>query len=229
MPNEKRSDSDPRSASPLDEGGISLFCLWPDAPGTDDGDVSDDERRAAARMVSVSRRQTFLRTRALLRSIIGSRIGCAPRDVPIVLTPTGQPVLDGVALAFSIAHARGLSMIALAAHGRVGLDVERRGDRPRAAAAAETVLPRGWEIAAVAGDAASPDDRFLHAWTRNEALVKATGQGLVFPADQRVPDGDGLQLQMVAIDPAYLVALAADGPIGRLQVADIPQRMRRAG
>jgi 4'-phosphopantetheinyl transferase len=99
----------------------------------------------------------------------------------------GKPVLpDGPG--FSLSHAGDLVGVAVRPDGAVGLDVEQ----VRAVA----------DLDALAGHVRSPVERtrdglcppaFFRTWTRKEALLKATGEGLASP--------------MTAI------TLAADGPV----------------
>lgn len=150
--------------------------------------------------------------RDVVRAVSAYRTKRSSGDVQVVLTPEGRPVVADGNISFSISHTAGLSVIALRKHGRIGVDiefVERDVD---------------FELISQAFFAhVGPVTKtgFFRAWTRNEALVKATGQALVFPADPVVPGSAGLYLETIEIAPSYLVALAADTPATRITVVSV--------
>jgi 4'-phosphopantetheinyl transferase len=91
----------------------------------------------------------------------------------------GKPVLPG-GPAFSLTHAGDVVGVAVSPLGPVGLDVEQA--RPMA------------DLAALARHIGAPAETggFFRAWTRKEALLKATGEGLSSPMDAIVLDDDGV-------------------------------------
>src|SRR3954470_12768432 len=87
----------------------------------------------------------------------------------------GKPVIDG--LEVSLSHAGDLVVVAVTTVGPVGVDVES----VRVGARRALLRPPLRE-----NDVEDPDDprRFLVDWTRREAILKATGDGLrVSPVD----------------------------------------------
>jgi 4'-phosphopantetheinyl transferase len=127
----------------------------------------------------------------------------------------GKPALPG-GPGFSFTHAGDL--VGLAVHdGPVGLDVEQ--ERP---------LP---DLAAMAGHACSPaesvadEPAFFRLWTRKEALLKATGEGLASPMTSITLDATGVAdwtgpgapadpvwLRDMHPEPGYPAAVAGLGP-----------------
>ena len=120
--------------------------------------------------------------RAALRILLAGHVGLDVARQPFVIAPGGKPSLAGAAsppVEFSLAHGDTAAIVVISRDGPVGIDLEeprsvRLADDRRAALIAaaaslapETPLPDG------PGDA-----RFLQAWTRLEALAKATGEGL---------------------------------------------------
>ena len=91
---------------------------------------------------------------------------------------------------FSLSHAGDLVGVAVRADGPVGLDVEQVRDVADLDALAEHVRSPA-ERARGDLDAAG----FFRAWTRKEALVKATGDGLTAPmtAITLAEDGPGVE------------------------------------
>lgn len=89
--------------------------------------------------------------------------------------PHGKPFLvERPELGFSLAHAGALALVAVAA-GPVGVDVEPVDGRPAPNLARHICTPG--ELRALEGAGAGSVD-VLRLWTRKEALLKATGEGL---------------------------------------------------
>jgi 4'-phosphopantetheinyl transferase len=132
-----------------------------------------EEKAQAARLKGKSDRDAFIKTRAAVRSIVGRETGVPPRDVAFRYNRWGKPYVDAPgrpSVDFSVSHTKGLSVVAVAHSGSVGVD-----DRIRIAA---DVF--GLEVAQqlLAVDASRQDAVFLRLWTAGEAFIKARGSGL---------------------------------------------------
>lgn len=91
--------------------------------------------------------------------------------------PHGKPTVSGD-LHFSVSHSGARVVVAVTRTGPVGVDVEVLGGRDDVARIARLVLS---EAERQVLDDLPPANRvraFLRYWTRKEALVKATGEGL---------------------------------------------------
>jgi 4'-phosphopantetheinyl transferase len=166
-------------------------------------------------------RELFVVAHALARLVVGSRLGVPAADLRFDVTcprcgqPHGKPRLTGIEL--SISHSGEAVLVAVALGQAIGVDVEQ-------------LTARADELAGmVLGDTeravldALPEDRrpaaFTRYWTRKEAVVKATGDGLTVPLDSVVvsgPDEEPVLLQWTAgpDTPVHLTDLAA--PAGYL-------------
>jgi 4'-phosphopantetheinyl transferase len=120
---------------------------------------------------------------AALRIILAGYVGVAAARRPFRIAAGGKPHLgetsDSEALAFSLSHGATAALVAISRDGPVGVDLETPRS-PRIAASRRTAL-----IAAAASLSLAiplPDDdgdtTLLQAWTRLEALAKATGEGI---------------------------------------------------
>lgn len=124
-----------------------------------------------------------MHARAFLRTVLAQYVAIAPAHIRIRNKTAGKPVLDGdKPLAFSIAHTKNIAAVAVCGHADVGIDVEM-GDRQlrdahRVARRWFTESEYDNMLQLCRGD----DDRLrqlvLETWTRKEAFVKCTGEGI---------------------------------------------------
>lgn len=108
------------------------------------------------------------------RRILSALAGIPLDEVEIVTTAKGKPLLrNDDTIHFSISHSRDAAMIAITRVAPVGVDIELK----RAVPNAELILRRFFpheDATAILADA-DRDVRFMEAWTRAEARVKARG------------------------------------------------------
>jgi 4'-phosphopantetheinyl transferase len=126
----------------------------------------------------------YLGAHALTRIVLGRRLDRDPAELVFDRTcrcgePHGKPTLDG-GPGFSFTHAGAVVGVAVLSGGPVGLDVEP-----------VRALPDLDSMARHVGAPAEPA-AFFRAWTRKEALLKATGDGLTSPMNAIVLDEHGV-------------------------------------
>jgi 4'-phosphopantetheinyl transferase len=144
--------------------------------------LSSDERQRAGRFrVSEPRRQ-FVSGRARLRQLLGACLNVEPATLVFGYQPRGKPFLSQSALdgdlRFNLSHSGRMVAIALARGREVGVDLEsihRLDDWPLLAD--RIFSPR--ELCELRS-LPKPQQRgaFFNGWTRKEAYLKATGEGL---------------------------------------------------
>jgi 4'-phosphopantetheinyl transferase len=142
--------------------------------------LSDEERMQGARLKVDADRAAFIKTRAALRRVLGQAIGRSPAAISFERNAWGKPLLDATArgqIDFSVAHAKGLSVIALGQRASVGIDVEPTRSCPDRVRIAADVF--GLEVAQqlLRVERTQQDVVFLRLWTAGEAFVKACGLG----------------------------------------------------
>ncbi|WP_240157139.1 4'-phosphopantetheinyl transferase family protein [Pseudonocardia broussonetiae] len=199
-------------------GTCTVWWAAPVAPSGAPGlvgllDAHERERLARFRREGDAAR--YLAAHALTRRALGERLDADPAALVFDRTcrcgeQHGKPRL-AQGPGFSFTHAG--DVVGLAVHdGPVGLDVEQA--RPLT------------DLAGMAEHACAPDERvtdtgeFFRLWTRKEALLKSTGEGLSTPmadisiaADGAVRWG-GRAVWLLDLSPApgYPAALAGPGP-----------------
>jgi 4'-phosphopantetheinyl transferase len=146
--------------------------------------LSDQERARALRHHRLEDQARSAGGAALLRSVVGGMTGIAAGELTVVRRcarcggPHGRPELPGTGLHASISHAGNWVLVAVTRAGPVGVDIEP-------ASGPGSSRKWGWLRARVVGSSEAarlrPDDNPLVVWTRKEAVLKATGEGLTTP------------------------------------------------
>lgn len=142
--------------------------------------LSGDERARADRFRSPGLRERFTAGRAALRRLLGAYTRRPPARIEFAYNARGKPSLvTKEPIAFNLSHSGDLAVCAIAHAIEIGADVEE----VRPVTHAEAIASRFFtpsETAAILARA-DGDERslaFLRAWTRKEACVKASGDGL---------------------------------------------------
>lgn len=174
---------------------VASCSVWWSEPVGDIGallSLLDDAEQERCRCLrSPHDRARFVTGRLLARSALAAELGVAPAAIALLTRcracggPHGKPVLAGkaahAAIDFSISHAAERVVVATSRDGAIGVDVERI--RPVGDLAGPDAGVLADDERCVLG-ALAPDEReaaFTRYWTRKEAVLKATGEGLTTP------------------------------------------------
>jgi 4'-phosphopantetheinyl transferase len=200
--------------------------------------LSTDERTRAARFHFPVDRQYYTAGRALLRQVLAAYLSTDPAALTFVYSSKDKPALGGAhaasGLAFNISHSGGIALFAVTRARQIGVDVEHiRYDLDPAAIATRFFSEAEQEqLSALPAD--QRHQAFFRCWTRKEAYIKATGEGLSLPlsqfdvslvADDRDallatrPDAHEAELwsmRDVAVKPGFVAALCVSGTGWRL-------------
>jgi 4'-phosphopantetheinyl transferase len=141
--------------------------------------LSEDEFDRAARFHFDLDRARFVVGRGLLRTLLASYTGQHPAELCFSYTTYGKPELqEDHDLHFNLAHSGGRALFAICIGSEIGVDLER----VQPGIARERVAEHFFSALEVSELRALPaheqDCAFLACWTRKEAYVKATGEGL---------------------------------------------------
>ncbi len=186
------------------------------------GLLSADEAGRAGRVHFTSDREHFIAARAVLRILLGRYLDRSPAALSFTYSPHGKPELAAAAdgsttgLRFNLAHSHGLALYAITRGRRIGIDVER----VRPGLGADAIATRFFSAHEIAALRALPiemqEAAFFRCWTRKEAFIKASGEGLAFPLDQ-------FNVTLAPRDPAALLSIrGALGEAQRWTLQDLP-------
>lgn len=208
--------------------------LW-QAEMAGEGDPSvlpPDELARAARMRRAEPRARFVRSRTLLRTILGAYGGREPVELRFGTTGQGKPRLADASIRFNLSRTDAVWLLAVAPDRDVGVDVERT-DRPvdPDRLAARLFSRRECEMLR-ALDGEEKARAFFRVWACREATVKAMGEGMFShsatfeveadparPVDARPVDGSRFpwRLGVVPVPPGHVGVLATEGEAERIR------------
>jgi 4'-phosphopantetheinyl transferase len=193
--------------------------------------LSPDERSRAACFHFERDRRRFMAGRGILRSILASYLGCLAVELSFTYGVHGKPALASGDLQFNLAHSDELAVIGVTRSGQVGIDVERVRPSEEFMRLADDFFSPGERMAI---SALPPEEQltgFFTCWTRKEAYLKATGEGVttaldsfdVSVAPNSIPqllrrdsaphDVQRWLFSDLPLLPGYLGAVAFEGPI----------------
>ena len=169
--------------------------------------LSPDELARGDRFQFAPDRRMFHYSRSLLRRILGNYLKVFPARVAFLYTEFGKPYLpdaaEGRQLEFNLSHSGETVCIAVTRAVPVGIDVEKVKPSPDLDQVAERFFSAGerQDLASLTGQ--TKVAAFYRCWTRKEALIKASGEGLSMPLDQ-------FRVSLLPGEPAQLLQ-SADG------------------
>lgn len=145
--------------------------------------LSADERQRADRFCRPRDAQRFTVARGMLRRTLGGILATAAESIRFSYGAHGKPSLataDGepLPLQFNLAHSSHRAMLAVAAAGEIGIDIEKI----RPVKSLDGIVAKHFSPLERAAFQALPQEErlqaFFRVWTRKEAVVKAIGTGL---------------------------------------------------
>lgn len=147
--------------------------------------LAEDELARADRFAFPRLRGRYVAGRAALRIGLGSMLGIPARDVVIAYGPNGKPTLadSRSPLRFNLSHAGGVALLAITALGDVGIDIEAIDPSLELDTIAERMFSARELAAYLDHDPVARVGAFFRCWTRKEAFIKATGEGLAARLD----------------------------------------------
>ncbi len=146
--------------------------------------LDEGERARADRLAGRRRRVRFVRSRALLRVLLGGYLGVDPRSLRLGVGAEGKPHLlddDGrprCDLRFNLSHTAAVWALAVRRDAEVGVDVERVDRRADVEGVARRMFAPGEREALARLDQDSARLAFFRVWSTREALVKCLGAGM---------------------------------------------------
>jgi 4'-phosphopantetheinyl transferase len=151
--------------------------------------LSQEERDRCDRLTRITQRARFAGARAALRRVLACYLGVEPEAIVLVRPPCaycgstehGPPSIASPAttLRYSLSRSEDWWLLGISDACAIGVDVERAAPIDVAQVAAMTLSPAEQRFMRSEATARRQRDVFFRCWTRKEALLKATGTGIV--------------------------------------------------
>ena len=195
--------------------------------------LTSDELVRADRFHFERDRRMFISCRATLRRLLAERMGTSPESLVFEIGPQGKPSLPGSDISFNLSHSGQWFACAISSGGALGMDIERIQPLEDMLGMAQHFFAQA-EVERLFAIAQNERTRsFFQCWTRKEAVIKATGEGVSRPLDSfEVSFGSGVTPELLRLDsqlnphwpmhsfepaPGYLAALTSPGPIDEVR------------
>jgi 4'-phosphopantetheinyl transferase len=172
--------------------------------------LADDERARAARFLRDRDRDAFTITRGALRTLLARYTGHAPGAIELGYRGKGKPYLVTPAdsVRFNVSHSGDHAVLAFVRDRELGVDIEHRRPLSDLLPLARISFSPSEYATLCALPSRDHPGAFYTCWSRKEAFIKATGEGI-----SQLNDFD--------------VTLRADQPAQILRVAGPPSEHAR--
>jgi 4'-phosphopantetheinyl transferase len=141
------------------------------------GLLDADELERAARFRFDHDRQRFIIGHGLLRHVLSELLNMSPGAIRFARGPHGKPYVQDAGLHFNFSDTKDAILIAVSEGAELGVDVETMARTVDHMAVGEHYFTP--EEVADIRDTPDPKRRFLELWTRKEAVLKASGVGIM--------------------------------------------------
>jgi len=171
------------------------------------GVLSPAEREQAQRFHFDKDRRQYVVSHTALREILGGYLATDPACLRFERSSRRKPELAPEfappQLRFNLSHTRGMALIAVTLQRDVGVDVEFVHRVVEAEPIAERFFSPAENVQLRRLPAGQRQQAFFTCWTRREAYLKATGEGIAESLDQ-------LEVTFSPSEPARLVSVRGD-------------------
>lgn len=127
--------------------------------------------------------ESYIIAHSILRNILGQFAKILPQQVEFVHNEYGKPFLKDSNIQFNISHSNNIISYIVALNYKVGIDVELYKNQFNYKEFSDLVFtPSETKIfSCVSLKEEIKTKLFYNLWVKKESLVKATGQGLIYP------------------------------------------------
>jgi len=172
----------------VDENGVQVLSCSLDRPTNTVASLhailSTDERERARSYLFEKDRRRYIVRRGVLRTILGMYLRTNPATICFEYGAHGKPLLareENPCLRFSLSHSDGLALYAFSRTTALGVDIEAIRFISDIGSLVKDFFSSSEHAAYRALPAEQRVEAFFRCWTRKEAYIKATGEGLSLP------------------------------------------------
>ena len=190
--------------------------------------LSSEEQARANRFRFPEDREFFIYCRSMLRRLLSRYLSVPAQDITFKLGPRGKPRIPSSDIVFNTSHSGTMFACAISTGAELGADIEQI----RVVQDIESMAKHFFAPNEVARLLSLPPEQkqaaFFECWTRKEAVIKATGEGVYRRLDSfEVSFGPAAECRLERLDseirpqwqiqsfqpkPDYIAALASSAP-----------------
>lgn len=170
--------------------------------------LSETEWQRARRFSFEGDRRRFIASRACLRQLLGQRLKVNPNTIELVCGSRGKPELGGhfagSDIHFNVSHSSDVAAYAFATGREIGIDIEALRTINAADEIVNNCFSRCEQLEYHSLTLKDKPHGFFNGWTRKEAFIKATGNGLYQPFDSfdvSLTPGKPAEIRRVGLTP----------------------------
>lgn len=183
--------------------------------------LSEKERLRAEQYLLPSDKHTYVISRAILKRLLGRFTQVDEQKITIDYGRNGKPFLVGsTGLQFNIAHSGDVFVLAFTRGGEIGIDVESLEKDVNLSALQSYLFTPVEQSTFLQLEPSRRQEEFIRCWTRKEALLKATGDGLTQPMntlDLSLLREDHFSVESYTPMSGYAGALAVKSNVSDIQ------------
>ena len=233
----------PLTTPQMSLGEAHLWRVWLDSPslplGLLESLLSAEELERANRFRLNRDRDRFVLRRGLLRRILGDYLAVDPAKLKLHRGSHGKLYMQEEGgqspMHFNLTHSSGMAVLAFTRHQELGVDIERINSLVAEERIPEQFFAQEEVLALRSLPSQLQTEAFFLGWTRKEAYIKATGEGLSHGLDHfavslrpdesarllwvRGQDEERLRWSMMNFPPGpgFAGALVTEGPLRRIR------------
>ena len=147
------------------------------------GWLSPDERARAGRFYQSQHAHRWTVAHGALRGILARYTETAPKTIDFHIGTNGKPSLQNNQVEFNLSHSGSRAVVGVTTRAPLGVDIEHLRKINDMAAVAQRFFSPTEQRALLNLPAELRREGFFNCWTRKEAFIKATGEGLQRPLD----------------------------------------------
>lgn len=178
-------------ARQLRRGELHIWCMQLTGSEAEFHELHDlltsEEADRASKFVFDRDHKRFVFARGRLRQLLGHYLNLHPREIQFIYSAEGKPeIAPGTGeMFFNLSHSGEVALCAFSLDKRIGIDVENIRHDMAVVEIAERFFCANELIKLREEEGGDPYHQlFFQYWTRKEALLKATGKGILFPLEE---------------------------------------------
>lgn len=151
--------------------------------------LTDEEKERSERFKFYKHRKLFIASHGFLHTVLSNYIDTALGDIQFSYNEHGKPSIieaqNPEQLTFNLSHSGHIAVLAICRKHNIGIDIEFKERKADWQGITKRFFTEAEQAALFKLPEALRESAFYQVWTRKEAHMKVTGQGLSLPSTLR--------------------------------------------